>query len=271
MPALVGAPKPITVRQAMKTGLSEFCAAASAAAISSGLWPSQRETSQFADAKRASWSVESDMETLPSIEMPLSSHSTMRLLELQVAGKRDGLLADALHQAAVARQHIGLVVDQVVAESGIEMALGDGEAHGIGNALAQRAGGGLDAGGMAEFRMARGLRAQLAEVLDLVQRHVLVAQEIEQRIHQHGAVAGGEDEAVPVGPVRIGGIEFEELGEQHGGDVGGTHGQARMARIGFLDRIHAEGPDGIGHGACLIRRILGHLAGIPRKRFEPGS
>ena len=109
------------------------------------------------------------------------------------------------------------------------------------------------------FRVARGLRAQLAEVLDLVQRHVLVAQEIQQRIQQHGAVAGGEDEAVAVGPVRIGGVEFQELGEQHGGDVGGTHGQAGMAGIGFLDGIHAEGADGIGHGACLIRRILGHL------------
>ena len=31
-------------------------------------------------------------------------------------GKRDRLLADAFHQAAVAGQHIGVVVDEVVAE-----------------------------------------------------------------------------------------------------------------------------------------------------------
>ena len=36
-----------------------------------------------AEAKRASWSVESDIDSLPSIEMPLSSHSTMRFLSLR--------------------------------------------------------------------------------------------------------------------------------------------------------------------------------------------
>ena len=78
--------------------------------------------------------------------MPLSSQRTMRLRELEVTGERQGLLRDAFHQAAVAGQHIGLVIDEVIAEAGIQMPLGHGEADGIGNALAQRPGRRFDAG-----------------------------------------------------------------------------------------------------------------------------
>ena len=65
-------------------------------------------------------------------------------------------------------------------------------------------------------------------------------------------MAGRQDEAVAVGPMGIGGVEFQELGEQHGGDVGRAHRQAGMAGIGLLHRIHAEGADGIGHGAGAV-------------------
>ena len=125
-----------------------------------------------------------------------------QLVELEMAGKRDGFLGNAFHQAAVAGQHIGVVVDEVVAEGGVHDALAEREADRIGEALAERAGRRLDAGGMAVFGMAGGLRAQLAEMLDLVDGHVLVAGQIEQRIEQHRAVAGRQDEAVAVGPVR---------------------------------------------------------------------
>ena len=58
--------------------------------------------------------------------------------------------------------------------------------------------------------MARRHRAELAEVLDLLDRHGLVAEQMQQRIEQHRAVAGRQHEAVAVGPVRIGRIEFQE-------------------------------------------------------------
>ena len=54
----------------------------------------------------------------PSIEMPLSSNSTIRRAEPEMAGERDRLLADALHQVAVAGDHVGAMVDDVVAELG---------------------------------------------------------------------------------------------------------------------------------------------------------
>jgi hypothetical protein len=56
--------------------------------------------------------------------------------------------------------------------------------------------------------MAGRQRAELAEALDLVERHVGVAGEMQQRIEQHRAVAGRQHEAVAVRPVRIGGSNF---------------------------------------------------------------
>ena len=124
-------------------------------------------------------------------------------------------------------------------------------ADGIGEPLAERAGGRLDAGGVAVFGMAGGLRAELAEALQLVERHALVAEQMQQRIEQHRAVPGGEHEAVAVRPVRVGGVELQVLGEEHGGDVGGAHRQAGMAGIRRLHRVHGKDADRVGHQRVL--------------------
>ena len=84
-----------------------------------------------------------------------------------------------------------------------EVALRDRHADRVAEALAERPGGGLDAGRMAVFGMAGRDRAELAEALDLVDRHRLVAEEMKQRIDQHRAVAGREHEPVAIGPVRL--------------------------------------------------------------------
>ena len=176
------------------------------------------------------------------------------LVELQVAGKRNRLLADAFHQAAVAAQRVGVVVHQLVAEFIGELAFGDRHAERVGNALAERTGGGLDAGGVAVFGMAGGLGAELAEILDILDRHVLVAEEIEQRVEQHRTMAGREHEAVAVRPVRVLGIKAHEAGEQHRGDIGRAHRQAGMAGIGLLHGVHGEEADRVGHPVMFIKR-----------------
>jgi hypothetical protein len=51
---------------------------------------------------------------------------------------------------------------------------------------------------------------------------------VQQRVNEHRAVAGRQHETVAVGPGGLGRIELQELGEQHGGDVGRAHGQAGM-------------------------------------------
>ena len=94
--------------------------------------------------------------------------------------------------------------------------------------------------------------AELAEMLDLIDRHVLVAGEVEERIEQHRAVAGRQDEAVAVGPVRVFRIEFQEAREQDRGKVGAAHRQAGMARIGLLDGVHGKEADRVRHPVVLF-------------------
>ena len=101
-------------------------------------------------------------------------------------------------------------------------------------------GGGLDAGGMTIFRVAGGLGAKLTEALDLVDRHVFVAGQIQARVEQHGAVAGRQHETVAVWPVRRLGIEFQVAGKENGGDIRCSHRQAGVAGIGLLHSIHGK-------------------------------
>ena len=91
------------------------------------------------------------------------------------------------------------------------------------------------------------LRAELAEALQLVERHVGIAGQMQQRIEQHRAVPGGEHEAVAVGPVGGGRVEVEEAREEHRGDVGHAHRHAGMAGLRLLDRVHGERADGVRH------------------------
>ena len=188
------------------------------------------------------------------------------LSQLEVPGKCDRLLADAFHQIAVGGEHVGRMIDDVAAEQRGEMALGDRHADGIGEALAERPGRGLDAGRVAVFGVPRCERTELAEALDFADRHLLVAEKMKHGIEQHRAVAGGEHEAVAIGPWRIGWIEFQEAREQDRGDVGRAHRQARMAGLRLLDRVHGERANGVGHavmrGARARRRIRGNAWGL---------
>ena len=123
------------------------------------------------------------------------------------------------------------------------MAFRDRHADGVGKSLAEGAGGGLDARRVAVFRMAGGDRAELAKALDLLDRHALVADEMEQRIDQHRAVPGREDEAVAVGPLRIRGVVLQHLPVEQVRERCERHRGARVAGVRLLDRIHGERPD----------------------------
>ena len=81
-----------------------------------------------------------------------------------MAGERGGLVADALHEAAVAGDHEGVVVARLGAEVGPQVALGDGHADRVGEALAERAGRDLDAGGVVHLGVAGRGGAPLAEL-----------------------------------------------------------------------------------------------------------
>ncbi len=189
----------------------------------------------------------------PAVDFAIDGNAVViveggELVQPQGAGQRADLVGYAFHQAAIAEEHIGVVVDDLMTRL-IELRRHDflrqGEAHGVGQALTQRTGGGLDAGGVAELRMARGLAVQLAEVLQVVDGQV-VAGQVQQRVDQHRAVAVGQHEAVAIGPQRVGRAVFQMVAPEHFGDVRHAHGGTGMAAVGFLHGIHAEGADGIG-------------------------
>ena len=91
-------------------------------------------------------------------------------------------MADAFHQVAVAGDDVGPVVDQRVAEAGVEDAFGQRHADGIGDALAEGAGGGFDARNVAVFRMSGAGAVDLAKMLDVVDRDARIPRQIKQRI-----------------------------------------------------------------------------------------
>ena len=136
-----------------------------------------------------------------------------QLVQLPGTGQRAGFMADAFHQATVAQEHIGVVVNDgmlALVELGGQQLLSQREADGIGDALAQRAGGGFHTRGNANLRVTCRLAVQLAEVLQLRQRQI-VARQMQQCIDQHRTMAVRENEAVAVGPVRVRGVVLQVL------------------------------------------------------------
>ena len=90
-------------------------------------------------------------------------------------------------------------------------------------------------------------RTKLAEILDLLDRHVFIAEQIMKRIKKHRAVARREDETVPIWPVGIARVDLQEAGKENGRHVRRAHGHAGMTGIGLLDRVHRQGTDRICH------------------------
>jgi hypothetical protein len=122
-----------------------------------------------------------------------------------VPGDRRRLVRDALHQVAVRADRVDAVVDDLVVrpvELVREEALGDREADAVREALPQRARRRLDPGREEVLGMAGRDRAPLPEALQLLEREV-VAGQVQRGVLEDARVAGGEDEAVAVGPLRV--------------------------------------------------------------------
>ncbi len=112
-------------------------------------------------------------------------------------------MRDALHQASVTGDHERVVVDRVRSERAGEDPLGERHADGVGEALAERPGRDLDAGGVAGLGVARGLRTPLAEVLEVVELEPVAGEE-QERVLEDRRVPRREDETVAVRPGRVG-------------------------------------------------------------------
>ena len=110
-----------------------------------------------------------------------------QLVELPGTCQSASFVADAFHHAAVAQEDIGVMVNDVVVgavEFGSQQFFCQRHAHRVGDALAERAGGGFHAGGDTDLGVTSGFAVQLAEVFQLAHRQV-IASKVQQRIYQH--------------------------------------------------------------------------------------
>ena len=170
-----------------------------------------------------------------------------QLAQAPGAGQGAGFVGDTFHHAAVAHEHIGVVIDDVVAglvEFMRQQLFGQRHADRVGDALAQRPGGGLNAGGVAVLGVTGSARMQLAEILEVVDGQVIAGQ-MQQGVDQHGTVAVGQYEAVAVGPLGVGRVMAQVVIPDHFGDLRHAHGGAWVAGFGLFNRIHGQGADGI--------------------------
>jgi hypothetical protein len=167
------------------------------------------------------------------------------LAKPQVPGQAGRLRGDPLLHVAVGRDDVGPMIDDRVVQA-VELlaqaALRDGHPDGIRKALAERAGGGLDARGEAVFRVARRDAAPLAEGLQIIERDG-VAGQVQERVEQHAGVARAQDEPVAIRPVRVGRGVAQEACPEDVRHRRGTHGGARVSRVRLLDRVDGEGSD----------------------------
>jgi len=167
--------------------------------------------------------------------------------ELQVAGERARLVRDALHQVAVRREEIRVMLDDGMArpvEELCQVRFCERHAHGVSHTLAERPGRGLDTRRKPMLGVARRPAPPLTELLDVVEREV-VAREVERRVQQHAGVSRRQHEAVAPEPVGVRGIVPEMPLPQHIRERREGHRGARVAGIGPLDRVHREGADGV--------------------------
>ncbi len=179
---------------------------------------------------------------------PVGVVDQREVAELLDAGEGRRLGADALLDVTVAAQRVDVVVEGRGALGGVGVehaalaAGGHRHAHGVADALAQRAGGGLDAGGVAELRVAGGLGAPGAQRLEVVELESPAA-EVELDVERQAGVAAREHEAVAAGPVRVGGVVPHDLLEQEVRRGGEAHGRAGVAVADLLHGVHRQDAD----------------------------
>ena len=187
-----------------------------------------------------------------------------QLAQLQMPRQGTGLRGHPLLVAAVPHDHVGVVIhDGAVRsiESGGQVGLRNGQTHGIGHPGSQRTCGHLHTGGFKGFRMPRGFRAPLTELLDVLQGHAVIARQVQQGIEQHAAMPGGQHKAIPVEPLGILGIVAHHLVPQGIAHGRGPHGQAGVAAFGLVDRIDGQKANAVDAEGVNGNRRGNHGAG----------
>ena len=210
--------------------------------------------------------------------------------QLLVPGEGAGLVADALLDVAVGDDAPDVVVEDRRAGLGLRVeqaALAAGRhrhADRVAQALPERAGGGLHAGGVPVLGVTRRERAPLPQRLEVVQAQRVTGQE-QLDVERQAGVPGGEHEPVPAGPVRVGRVVPHDPVEEQVRRGRQAHRGARVAVAGFLHGVHGQHADGVdgpaievgpvqcgvlgsfgSHDGCAPRQMGGTLTDDPIER-----
>ena len=173
---------------------------------------------------------------------PVVVEDPNQLAEPLVARDLGRLVGDALHEVAVRAQRVRVVIHDVVAGPVVapgEPPLRERHPHRVGDALSQRARGGLDPGRVTELGVAGRPAAPLPELSDVVQRHP-VARQVQNTVQEHGGVAGRQHKAVAVEPRRVGGVVAQVPGPERVSEGRERHRRPRVSRTCGLHRVHGE-------------------------------
>jgi hypothetical protein len=111
--------------------------------------------------------------------------------QLQMASHASGLAGNALHGAAITKEAVGMVVDNVEAILVVDsssVCLGNGKTDSISKTLAEWAGGDFDTRSVVGFRMAGRDAVYLTEMFDVIEGDT-VSEQMEQGILKHATVA----------------------------------------------------------------------------------
>ena len=127
----------------------------------------------------------------------------------------------------------------------------------VADALAERAGGDLDAVGVAALGVAGRLRAPLPEVAQVVEAQV-VAGEVEHRVQEDRRVPGREHEPIAVGPVRGAGVVAHDPRPEDVGERRQGHRGALVTRPRGVRRIHRQTADHVDGSLLEIGRGHSH-------------
>ncbi|MPM77653.1 hypothetical protein SDC9_124661 [bioreactor metagenome] len=187
-----------------------------------------------------------------------------QLAEAKMPRQRSRFGSDAFHQAAVAGKDVSIMIDYrepFAVELGGEPRFRHRHADCCGDALSQRAGCRFYTDRVTKFRMPGCFAPPLAKTLEFIHRQT-VAEQMQQRIFQHGSVPCREDEPVAPRPLGVGGIVLHLLPkcERHGSSA---DGQAGMAAFCFLNGFRREKTN---VGDCFLLNCL-HVFYIPFVRL----
>ncbi len=185
----------------------------------------------------------------------------------QVTGQGCRLRGDPLHHVPVGDEAVGRVIDQLGAEHRPQPLLGHRHPHRGAESLSERPGRGLDAEVALDLGVARGGRAELTEVGDVLDVEPEPGQ-MEHGVEQHRAVTVRHDEPVPIGPLGVVGVDHQVTAPQRDGDVRHPHRHPGMTGVRFLDRVDRQEPDGVGRQVCLRAGEIevGHATPTGRRR-----